>query len=212
MNVMRETMTNAGVALAVAGCAVVAGVIGWNIGRPRHHSSTPPAASALHRAATTMESITSYHFAGQVTIGTESLSLSGEFSAPDHLHETLSLPGVAPVERILIGTSTYQRSGTKWQLVAAASTSSDPRTTFGSLAAVTNVTANGTVYSFSVTGPATASLISGTGTTTTITGTAAVQGGKITNVSYRSATGAGTAVTFSYTALNTSPPVTAPAA
>ena len=210
---MRETMTNAGVALAVAGCAVVAGVIGWNIGRPHHQSSAPPAAATtLRQAATTMESITSYHFTGRVTIGIESLSLSGDFSAPDHLHETLSLPGVAPVERILVGTSTWQRSGTKWQRVAAASTSSDPRTTFGALAGVTNVTANAGVYSFSVTGPATAALISGTGATTTITGTATVQGGRIVNVSYRSPAGAGTAVTYSYSGLNTTPPVTAPAA
>jgi len=186
-------MTNAGVALAVAGCAVVAGVIGWNIGRPHHQSSAPPAAATtLRQAATTMESITSYAFSGRVTIGIESLTLTGQFSAPDHLHETLSLPGVAPVERILVGTSTWQRSGTKWQRVAAASTSSDPRTTFGALA--------------------TAALISGTGATTTITGTATVQGGRIVSVSYRSPAGAGTAVTFSYSGLNTTPPVTAPAA
>jgi hypothetical protein len=212
MNVMREPMTNAGVALAVAGCAVVAGVVGWNIGRPHHQSPTPPAATTLHQAAATMESITNYHFSGRVTIGIESLTLTGEFSAPDHLHETLTLPGVTPVERILIGTSTYQRTGTKWRRVAPASTSSDPRTTFGALASVSNVTANGGVYSFSVTGPASAALISGTGTTTTITGTATVQDGRIVNVSYRSPAGAGTAVTFSYSALNTTPPVTAPAA
>ena len=209
---MRETMTNAGVALAVAGCAVVAGVIGWNIGRPHHQSSPPPAATTLRQAATTMEAITSYQFSGRVTIGIESLTLTGQFSAPDHLHETLSLPGVAPVERILIGTATYQRSGTKWQKVAAASTSSDPRTTFGALANVSNVTASGDVYSFSVSGPASAELISGTGPSTTITGTATIQGGRIVNVSYRSPAGAGTAVTFAYSALNTTPPVTAPAA
>ncbi len=208
---MRRTFTNVGVTLAVLGCAVIAAVVGWELGRPARKAGPPNAATVLHQAATAMESVSSYQFSGQVTIGIETLKLAGEFSAPDHLHETLSLGGSAPVERILIGATTYQRSGTSWKRVASAVTSSDPRSTFGALAGVTAVSASGSVYTFSVTGPATTALISGSAATTTITGTVTIQAGRITGVSFRSAEGAGTGVSFTYAGLNTTPPVTAPA-
>jgi hypothetical protein len=208
---MRQSLTNFGVAVAVLVCAVVAAVVGWELGRPSHHAAHPPAAATvLHQAATAMEAVTSYQFSGQLTIGIETLKLSGEFSAPDHLHETLTLPGVAPVERVLIGTAVYQRTGSGWQRAAASATSSDPRTTFGALAGVTEVSANGSVYSFSLTGAATSALISGVSSSSTITGTVTIDVGRIVDVSYRSAAGAGTTVTFSYAGLNTTPPVTAP--
>jgi len=207
---MQRFLTNVGVALAVIVVAGVAAFVGWELGRPATHH-TPSAVSTLRQAAVAMESIGSYHFSGQLTIGVEVLTLSGEFSAPDNLHETLVLGGAAPVERILIGQVTYQKGPFGWAKVASATTASDPRSTFGALALATHVTQSGSVYSFSMTGAAAASLVSGAGSTTTITGTVTIQGGQIVSVSYSSPAGAGTTVTFTYSGLNTSPPVTAPA-
>jgi hypothetical protein len=212
--VIRRWLTNTGITLAVIVVAVVAAVVGWEFGRPARHSAprptANPAAIALRNAATAMESVTSYRFSGQVTVGIEVLRLAGEFSAPDHLHETLTLAGVAPVERVLIGRVAYQRAGTTWKRAAGAATTSDPRSTFSALAGVTSATASGSVYAFTLTGAGAQALISGSGATTTIAGTVTVQAGRIASVSYGSAAGAGTAVSFTYSGLDTTPPVTAP--
>ncbi|MFI5043117.1 MAG: hypothetical protein ACHQNA_14935, partial [Acidimicrobiales bacterium] len=193
----------------VVACAAAAALIGWEVGRPAHHSS-PSASSTLLQAIRSMQAATDYHFSGQVAIGIEVLKLSGEFSAPDHLHETLTLGGGSPVERVIIGPAAYQRSLLGWQRVAGASTAGDPRSTFTALAGAAHVKVSGSVYSFDMTGPNAAALISGNEPAATVSGTVTVQSGQIVSLTYTSPAGAGTTVAFAYSGVGTTPPVTAP--
>ena len=207
---MQRFLTNVGVALAVIVVAGVAAFVGWDLGRPAtHHAASPT--TTLRQAAVAMESVASYRFSGHLTIGVEVLTLSGEFSTPDNLHETLVLGGAAPVERIVVGQVTYQKGPFGWAKVASATTASDPRSTFGALALATHVTQSGSVYSFSMTGPPAAALVTGVGPDSTVTGTVTLQAGQIVSITYSAPVGAGTTVTFIYSGIGTTPPVTAPA-
>jgi hypothetical protein len=206
---MRRLMTNIAVGIALVGCAVVAAVVGWEVGRPAEHKG-PSASATLLQAVRTMEAAPSYHFSGQVAIGIEVLKLAGEFSAPDHLHETLTLVGGPPVERVIIGAVAYQRSATGWTRIAGASTAGDPRTTFNALANATQVKASGSVYSFELTGTGAAALVSAAGPSTAVSGTVTLASGQIASLTYQSPAGAGTTVSFTYSAIGTTAPVTAP--
>jgi hypothetical protein len=77
-------------------------------------TSSESAAGALRQAALGMEAASSYRFVGTVSAGGHTVSLSGEFAAPDRLHEVITIAGTPPVERIMIGSTAYQRSGSTW--------------------------------------------------------------------------------------------------
>ena len=167
------------------------------------------AAGALHQAALNMEAVSSYRFAGAVSAGGHTVNLSGEFAAPDRLHETITVAGAAPVERIVIGTVAYQRAGSTWQAAPGTATASDPRSTFAALAQATDVSQQGSVYRFTLAGAAAGSLVSGGPASGTVTGTVIVFDNHVTDLSFQSGA-ASTTVHFTYTDFGTAPPVVAP--
>jgi hypothetical protein len=204
------------VALAMAAPVAIAAALAWNANS--HHApkvkTLPPAvgsaATGLRQAATAMEGVAGYHFTGMVQASGETVTITGEFAAPDRLEETLAAPGAPAIERILIGGQQYQRTGTSWQTVTGPA-ATDPRTTFGALAAATSVTAQPGGYAFTLAGTAAAQLVSGAPARgTTITGTVQVQSGAITDLAYRSDDASHTSVHFSYSDVGTAPAITAP--
>ena len=48
---MRRTLTNVGVTLAVLGCAVIAAVVGWELGRPARKAAPPDDIAGLDERA-----------------------------------------------------------------------------------------------------------------------------------------------------------------
>jgi hypothetical protein len=168
------------------------------------------AAGTLRNAALAMESASSYRFAGAVNAGGRTVTLAGEFSAPDRLHEVITVTGAAPVERIVIGSAAYQRNGATWQAAAGSATASDPRSTFAALAQATTVSQAGTVYRFTLAGAAANELVSGVATAGPVTGTVTLTNNQIADLSYRSAAASGTTVHFTYSDIGTTPAVVAP--
>jgi hypothetical protein len=158
-----------------------------------------------------MQAAPSYAFSGRVTIGVEVLNVSGTFSAPDLLHETLQLVGGPPVERVSLGAVTYQRGPTGWRRVGSAATMADPRVVFESLTGAASVGHQGQEYSFNLSGPGVTALVSGGSAATVAHGAAVVEAGRVQSVTYRSSAGAGTTAAFAYTELGTAAPVTVPA-
>jgi hypothetical protein len=203
--------------IGITAVVVVAVAVGCQSGKANSTKTTaaasvPPAtgvaADTLRQAAVAMEAAGSYRFVGTVDVGGHTISIAGEFAAPDRLHESLALAGQAPVERVTIGATAYQRNGTTWQRVAGAATTGDPRGTFAALAQATAVTPQGSGFSFELGGNAAGSLVSGS--SATVTGTVTVVNGHITDVGYHSAVASGTTVHFAYSEIDAAPPVTAP--
>jgi hypothetical protein len=205
------------VAIAIAAPVAIAAGIAWNA--TSHHAppvkTLPPAtgtaATALRQVATAMEATAGYHFTGTVRSGAETIAITGEFAAPDRLHETLTAAGAPPVERIVIGAQQYQRAGAAWQPVTG-SGATDPRATFGALAAATSVTAQPGGYAFTLAGTAAAQLVSGAPARgTTVTGTVQVRAGTITDIAYQSTDASQASVHFAYSDVGTAPAITVPA-
>jgi hypothetical protein len=205
------------VGIALAAPIAIAIGVAWNANS--HHAprvkTLPPAtgtpASGLRQAATAMQNVAGYHFTGTVQAGATTITISGEFAAPDRLYETLAATGGQPVQHIVIGADQYQRVGTAWKAVTG-SAAADPRTTFGALAAATSVSAQPGGYAFTVAGTAAKQLVSGAPAAgATITGTVQVQGGTIVGIAYRSDDASRTSVHFAYSQVGTAPPITAPA-
>jgi hypothetical protein len=205
------------VAVAMAAPVAIAAVIALNANS--HHTpkvqTLPPAtgtaASGLRQAATAMEATAGYRFAGTVQSGPETVTVTGEFAAPNRLHETLTATGGQPVERLLIGSQQYQRVGTAWRAVTGTAPT-DPRTTFGALAAATAVTSQPGGYAFTLAGTAAQQLVSGADVVgTTVTGTVQVQNGAIVDLMYKSSGSPATSVHFAYASVGTAPVITAPA-
>jgi hypothetical protein len=194
--------------------ATVAALAGCDSGKASTTTTQVPttvasAAGTLHEAALGMEAVSSYRFAGAVSAGGHTVNLAGEFGAPDRLHETITVAGAAPVERIVIGTVAYQRAGTTWRAAPGTASASDPRSTFAALAQATTVSQQGSVYRFTLAGAAAGSLISGGPVSNTVTGTVIVFDNHVTDLSFQSGT-ASTAVHFTYTDFGSAPPVVAP--
>ena len=202
-------------AATIAALATVAALAGCSGSKSSPATTLAPpstvlgAAGTLRNAALAMESASSYRFAGAVNAGGRTVTLAGEFSAPDRLHEVITVAGAAPVEQIVIGSAAYQRSGATWQARGSA-TASDPRATFAALAQATSVTQAGTVYRFTLAGAAANGLVSGVSTAGPVTGTVTLTNNHIADLSYRSAAASGTTVHFTYSDIGTTPPVVAP--
>lgn len=206
--VTRRVWSNIAAGLVIAVFGATAAIVGWRVGRP---DTPPPApASAFLIAIRSMQSEESYQFSAQVTIGIEVLHVTGTFSAPDRIEETLQLVGGPPIHRLGVGAVTYQSEGGRWTRVSSAAAMADPRAVFDALADVANVTRQGSVYSFEVTGASVTALVSGGTAQTVASGTAAIANGRIQNLMYGSKAGAGTTVVFTYSNFGTAPPVTLP--
>ena len=205
--------------MAITVLVVIAVTVGWQLRDTETKTDTAAttvrpatqvAADTLRQAAVAMGAAASYRFVGTVEVGGHAISIAGEFAAPDRLHESVSLDGEAPVERIAIGAIAYQRNGTTWQRVAGAATSGDPRGTFAALARATAVTPKGPGVSFELSGNAAGGLVTSGSASTSVTGAVTITNGNITDITYHSTVAAGTTVHFAYSEIGTAPPVTVP--
>jgi hypothetical protein len=210
--VFRRAAINAATVLVIVLFGAGAGVLGWRMGRPAAKAPAPPPATTFLHAVKSMQAASGYKFAGRVTIGIEVLNVTGSFSAPDHLDQTLQLVGGPPLERVSIGAVTYQRGPFGWRSLATSPAVGDPRVVFTALGAASGVTQLGSTFAFSLSGASAATVAAGATAQTVVTGSATIQGGWVQALSYRSTAGAGTTVSFTYTAMGSTPPVTAPPA
>lgn len=156
-----------------------------------------------------MRTTAAFRFTADVLSGSQPVHVSGEFSAPDSLHETVKI-GSNTVEVVRVGARAFRRESATaaWQLVppANASAPADPRSAFAVLARASSVRLQGSSYLFTLVKSAAASLVDGS---TSVTGAALLVGGRITDLSYR-ATKPAVSVHLTYTGFNATPPVTAP--
>jgi hypothetical protein len=111
---------------------------------------------------------------------------------------------------VSIGAVTYQRGPFGWRSVATSPAVGDPRTVFAALGAADGISQQGSTFAFALTGASAATVAAGATAQTVVAGSATIQGGWVQAVNYRSTAGAGTTVSFTYTAMGTAPPVTAP--
>lgn len=163
----------------------------------------------LQAAATAMRTVSTFQFTADVVSGSQQVHVSGEFSAPDALHETVKI-GSNTVEVVRMGSRAFRRDSATaaWRAVAAADAPAptDPRSAFAVLANATAVRLQGSSYLFTLNKSAAASLVNGS---TSVTGAALLDGGRITDLSYQAASPA-VSVHLVYAGFNATPAVTAP--
>jgi hypothetical protein len=163
----------------------------------------------LQAAATTMRMVETFQFTAEVVSASQKTNISGEFAAPDALHETVKI-ATGTLEVIRIGTRTYRRDSptAAWQLVppSKATTPTDPRLAFTVLAKATDVHLQGSTYLFTLTTSAATSLVNGS---SSVTGSAVLAGGRITDLTYKAAKPV-VSVHLTYAGFNATPRVAAP--
>lgn len=141
--------------------------------------------------------------------GTQQVHVTGEFSAPDGLHETV-LVGSNTFELVKVGSRTFRRDTptAPWQVAPAtsATTATDPRSAFSTLAEAMSVNVEGSTYLFSLSNRAADTLINGS---KSVTGAAVVEGGRIADLRYQS-NSPSIFVHLTYNAINKTPSVTPP--
>jgi hypothetical protein len=166
-------------------------------------------AQKLQAAAAAMRTVSAFRFTADVSSGSQLVHVSGEFTAPNALHETVKI-GANTVEALWVGSRTFRRDSATaaWQLVPPASSSAptDPRTAFGVLANATAVHMQGSSYVFSLSKANASSLVKGS---STVTGAALLDAGRITDLTYQAASPA-VSVHLTYAGFNATPPVTPP--
>jgi hypothetical protein len=165
----------------------------------------------LQDAAAAMRTVKGFRFTAEVVTGSQQVRVAGEFSAPDGLHETVTV-GASTLELVKVGTRTFRRDSATvpWQAVPTTSSSpaTDPRAAFSTLASTSAVKVEGATYFFSLSNGAAANLVNGS---TSVTGSAAVDGGRIVDLKYQS-NNPSVSVHLTYGAFNTTVVVTPPAA
>jgi hypothetical protein len=166
-------------------------------------------AQKLHAAAAAMRTVSAFRFTADVTSGPQQVQVSGEFTAPNSLHETVKI-GANTVEVLWVGTRAFRRNSATaaWQVVppASASAPTDPRTAFGVLAKAAAVHMQGSSYMFSLSKADATGLVKGS---SSVTGAAQLSGGRITDLTYQAASPA-VSVHLTYAGFNATPPVTPP--
>jgi len=171
----------------------------------------PAAVKSVRAAASSMQAATSFHFAGNFVAGTQTVTLSGVYSQPGRLDETVQLAG-RTFEFLLDGNTAYERfaPGTRWEKVTRSSAGAltDPRHAFALLAAVDDANGSGGKFTFTLSGDAAASLVAGS---SALSGTVTVVSGKIVDLTYTSASPA-VNVHITYSAVGTTATVTPPPA
>jgi hypothetical protein len=156
-----------------------------------------------------MRTVNSFRFTADVTGGAQPVHIAGEFSSPDRVHETVAV-GTSTLELVQIGSRTFRRDTptSPWSAVTPTGSSAptDPRIAFGILASADSVSAAGSTYTFTLTNAVAAKLVTGS---SSVTGTATVAGGHITDLAYQSKSPS-ISVHLVYSAINATPAVTAP--
>ncbi len=157
-----------------------------------------------------MKMANTFRFTADVVSGSQSVHVSGEFSAPNDLHENVKI-GSNTLELIRVGSRTFRRdaAAVPWQLATAARSAvpADPRSAFSTLTGVTAITLKGSSYMFTLTDGAAANLVQGS---TTVTGTATLNGRWISDLRY-GATSPSVSIHLTYRDVNSTPAVKAPA-
>jgi hypothetical protein len=211
---VRRALTATAAALllgaAVAGCGG-----GSDSAAPASHPATS-AARRLDQAAAAMQQVASYRFDATVGVGTSQVKLTGEFQAPDRVHESITLTGQAPVEVVFAGNQAFVKDATTgaWRnrVQATAATTTDVRAAFGALTKADSVSRQGSTYAFRVPGDAALALV-GTNATTSIPAVAALNGNEISTLTYQpTVDGQKLRVSITYTDVNRAPPVSVPTA
>ncbi|MGA7912612.1 MAG: hypothetical protein WB682_11210 [Candidatus Dormiibacterota bacterium] len=172
-------------------------------------SAVPPSGPAqdLNAAAAAMQTVTSFEFTAKVVTGSQEARITGEFAAPNNLHETAQI-GTQSLELIRVGSRTYVRSAanTPWAPATGSPAPADPRAAFRVLESAGDVTLSGSTYAFTLTGAAAAALIQGAAT---VKGTVTLAGGRIATLSYQ-ATAPAVSVDLAYSNFNGAPAITLP--
>jgi hypothetical protein len=174
--------------------------------------TTPPKsvpAQKLEAAAATMRTVSAFRFTADVVSGSQQVQVSGEFTAPNALHEMVKI-GTNTVEVIWVGGRTFRRNSATapWQVVppASASAPTDPRSAFGVLGSAASVHMQGSSYVFSLAKSGANSLVKGS---SSVTGAAQLTSGRITDLTYQAASPP-VSVHLTYDGFNATPPVTPP--
>ena len=196
--------------------AAVAGCGGGSDSAAPASDTTTSAARTLDRAAAAMQQVASYRFAATVGTGSSQVVLTGEFQAPDRVHENITLTGKAPVEVVFAGNQAFVKDAASgaWRnrVQASASPTTDVRAAFGALTKADSVSRRGSTYTFQVPAAAALALV-GTNATSSIPAVAALNGNEISTLTYRpTIAGQKLQVSITYSDVNGAPPVSVPTA
>jgi hypothetical protein len=168
----------------------------------------------------------SYRFTGSITVGASATKVSGEFQAPDRLHELITTAQGQMVEVVFVGGRAFihDRASGRWTIgttpagsAAAPSAGNDPRTAFLMLQGATNISASpdGGTMQFSLKPDVAAQIVRlpSSGTPVVGSGTAVLSGGDLSSLSFSVRSGAQQlAVVLGYSDVGHGPAVSVPAA
>lgn len=120
--------------------------------------------STFAAAVSTMQEAGSYAFTGSITTGSSasSVTVTGDFEAPNVVAQTVTRSGAAPVTMVLDGGTVHLRdpkSGTWTTQSSTATGTVDLRQAFSSLAGAKDVKVEGSTATFTVTGDAARALV-----------------------------------------------------
>jgi hypothetical protein len=159
----------------------------------------------LQSALAQTQGATTFTFNGTTTSGAATVKLTGEYSVPNDVHESVQI-GTATLEFVRVNGKVYRRdSATAAWAAATTGIQTDPRTAFA-LLGDSAASGSGNAYTFTLSGDAAAKLVSGS---TAVTGTATVGNGYITGLTYSSVSPA-VKVQLTYTNFNATAKVTPP--
>ncbi len=164
-----------------------------------------------------MQAVHSYRFVARVGNQLPApLGLTGEFQAPDRVHENITIGGRPAAEVVFIGSHAFAKDpGTgAWRnrVTAPAGATSDLRAAFATLAHARAVIRRGATYLFSVPAAAATRLI-GRKTATDVPASVRLTGGLIDTLTYTpTVSGRRIPVLVTYTDVNNAPAVAQPVA
>ncbi len=161
-----------------------------------------------------MQDAGGYRFEATVAAAGTQVSLTGEFQAPDRVHQIVGVNGEPAVEVVFIGAQVFVRDPATevWrdQVQSTNASSVDVRRAFAALAEAHAVTRTRDVYQFELTPTATRSLITGA-SNKPARGRARLDNMAISELTYRVQIGGRlVTVTVQYSDIGTSPPVETP--
>jgi hypothetical protein len=173
------------------------------------------AATGLRGAAGAIAAARSYTFGASVTVGASTTRVTGEFQAPDRVHELITV-GQRSAEVAFIGARAFTRDAAsgRWSSVAsgAAPTGADPRTAFTVLTQAEGTFAPAGI-TFRLPTAVAGQLLVGNSrrSVSSIVGRAVVAAGGLSHLEFSiSASGGPVNVVLDYRDINTAPPVATP--
>ena len=174
------------------------------------------ATGRLVQAASAMQQVAGYRFSATVGTSPAQVVLTGEFEAPDRVHENITLAGKAPAEVVFVGNQAFVKDAASgaWRnrVQAPSATSTDVRAAFAALTKARAVHRRGSTYTFEVPADAALALV-GTPATASIPAVARLSGNEISTLTYRPTVGGEQLqVSITYTDVNRAPPVSVPVA